>query len=109
LHPQKLMQLVGFRDPNARKHEGAASVVVVLASAVTLRDRTNPISKISPKRGAERFGAIRVLRPPTTGHSISTKMRIVSAERAKKFALVSERYITGAPFSLAPGMLHEIC
>jgi len=21
LHPQKLMQLVGFRDPNARKHE----------------------------------------------------------------------------------------
>jgi hypothetical protein len=33
LHPQKLMQLVGFRDPNARKHEGAASVVAVLASA----------------------------------------------------------------------------
>jgi hypothetical protein len=22
LHPQKLVQLVGFRDPNARKHEG---------------------------------------------------------------------------------------
>jgi hypothetical protein len=33
LHPQKLMQLVGFRDPNARKHEGAALVVAVLASA----------------------------------------------------------------------------
>ena len=33
LHPQKLVQLVGFRDPNARKHEGAASVAVVLASA----------------------------------------------------------------------------
>jgi hypothetical protein len=33
LHPQKLLQLVGFRDPNARKHEGAASVAVVLASA----------------------------------------------------------------------------
>jgi hypothetical protein len=33
LHPQKLVQLVGFRDPNARKHEGAASVVAVLASA----------------------------------------------------------------------------
>ena len=32
LHPQKLVQLVGFRDPNARKHEGAASVAVVLAS-----------------------------------------------------------------------------
>jgi hypothetical protein len=33
LHAQKLVQLVGFRDPNARKHEGAASVTVVLASA----------------------------------------------------------------------------
>jgi len=33
LHPQKLVQLVGFRDPNAQKHEGAASVVAVLASA----------------------------------------------------------------------------
>jgi hypothetical protein len=33
LHPQKLVQLVGFRDPNARKHEGAASVVAVLAAA----------------------------------------------------------------------------
>jgi hypothetical protein len=33
LQPQKLVQLVGFRDPNARKHEGAASVVAVLASA----------------------------------------------------------------------------
>jgi hypothetical protein len=33
LHPQKMVQLVGFRDPNARKHEGAASVAVVLASA----------------------------------------------------------------------------
>ena len=33
LHPQKLVQLVGFRDPNARKHEEAASVAVVLASA----------------------------------------------------------------------------
>jgi hypothetical protein len=33
LHPQKLVQLVGFRDPNARKHEGAASVAAVLASA----------------------------------------------------------------------------
>ena len=33
LHPQKLVQLVGFRDPNARKHERAASVAAVLASA----------------------------------------------------------------------------
>jgi hypothetical protein len=33
LHPQKMVQLVGFRDPNARKHEEAASVVVVLATA----------------------------------------------------------------------------
>ena len=33
LHPQKLPQLVGFRDPNARKHEGATSVATVLASA----------------------------------------------------------------------------
>jgi hypothetical protein len=32
LHLQKLVQLVGFRDPNARKHEGATSVVAVLAS-----------------------------------------------------------------------------
>jgi hypothetical protein len=33
LHPQKLPQLVGFRDPNAQKHEGAASVAAVLVSA----------------------------------------------------------------------------
>ena len=33
LQPQKMVQLVGFRDPNARKREGAASVVAVLASA----------------------------------------------------------------------------
>ena len=33
LHPQKMMQLVGFRDPNTRKHEGAASAAAVLASA----------------------------------------------------------------------------
>jgi hypothetical protein len=33
LHPQKLPQLVGFRDSNTRKHEGAASVAAVLASA----------------------------------------------------------------------------
>jgi hypothetical protein len=33
LHPQKLVQLVGFRDPNPRKQEGTASVVAVLASA----------------------------------------------------------------------------
>ena len=33
LHPQKLVQLVGFRDPSARKLEGTASVVAVLASA----------------------------------------------------------------------------
>ena len=33
LHQQKLVQLVGFRDPSARKHEGAASVAAVLASA----------------------------------------------------------------------------
>ncbi len=33
LHPQKLVQLVGFRDPNARKHEGTASAAAVLASA----------------------------------------------------------------------------
>ena len=32
LHPQKLLQLVGFRDPNARKHEGAPSAAAVLAS-----------------------------------------------------------------------------
>ena len=33
LHPQKLVQLVGFRDPNAREHEGAALAAAVLASA----------------------------------------------------------------------------
>jgi hypothetical protein len=33
LHPQKLVQLVGFRDPNARKQEGAEPVAAVLASA----------------------------------------------------------------------------
>ena len=33
LHPQKLVQLVGFRDPIARKDDGAATVPVVLASA----------------------------------------------------------------------------
>src|ERR1700724_3227309 len=33
LHSQKMVQLVGFRDPNARKHEGAASAAAVLASA----------------------------------------------------------------------------
>ena len=33
LHPQKLVQLVGFRDPNARKHEEAAAIKAVLASA----------------------------------------------------------------------------
>src|ERR1700722_4599861 len=33
LHPQKMVQLVGFRDPNARKHEGAESVAASLASA----------------------------------------------------------------------------
>ena len=33
LHSQKMVQLVGFRDPNARKHEGAASATAVLASA----------------------------------------------------------------------------
>ena len=33
IHPQKLPQLVGFRDPDARKHEGAASIGAVLASA----------------------------------------------------------------------------
>jgi hypothetical protein len=33
LHPQKLVQLVGFRDPSARKHKGAAPVAAVLASA----------------------------------------------------------------------------
>ena len=32
LHPQKMAQLVGFRDPNARKHEAAASAAAVLAS-----------------------------------------------------------------------------
>jgi hypothetical protein len=32
LHPQKLVQLVGFRDPNARQHEGA-SVAAPLVSA----------------------------------------------------------------------------
>ncbi len=31
--PQRMVQLVGFRDPNARKHEGAASAAAVLASA----------------------------------------------------------------------------
>ena len=33
LHPQRMVQLVGFRDPNARKHEGHASAAAVLASA----------------------------------------------------------------------------
>jgi hypothetical protein len=33
LHPQRMVQLVGCRDPNARKHEGAASAAAVLASA----------------------------------------------------------------------------
>ena len=33
LHPQKMVRLVGFRDPNVRKHEGAASAAAVLASA----------------------------------------------------------------------------
>ena len=33
LHPQKMVRLVGFRDPNARKHEGATTVAAVLASA----------------------------------------------------------------------------
>ena len=33
LHSQKMVQLVGFRDPNARRHEGATSVEAVLASA----------------------------------------------------------------------------
>jgi hypothetical protein len=32
LHPQTL-QLVSFRDPDAQKHEGAASVAAVLAAA----------------------------------------------------------------------------
>ena len=32
LHPQKMVQLVGFHDPT-RKHEGAASAAAVLASA----------------------------------------------------------------------------
>jgi hypothetical protein len=33
LHPQKLVQLVGFRDPDARKHETDASEAAVLAPA----------------------------------------------------------------------------
>jgi hypothetical protein len=33
LHPQKMAQLVGFRDPNAREHEGTASAAAVVASA----------------------------------------------------------------------------
>jgi hypothetical protein len=33
LHPQKFVQLVGFRDPDAPKHEVAASAAGVLASA----------------------------------------------------------------------------
>ena len=37
LHPQKLVQLIGFRNPNAQKREGdasvAASVAAILASA----------------------------------------------------------------------------
>ena len=33
LHPQKMVQLVGFRDPNAQEHEGVASAAAVLASA----------------------------------------------------------------------------
>jgi hypothetical protein len=33
IHPQKLPQLVGFRDPDARKHEGAAPAAAALASA----------------------------------------------------------------------------
>ena len=33
IHPQELPQLVGFRDPDARKHEGAAPAAAALASA----------------------------------------------------------------------------
>jgi hypothetical protein len=33
LHPQKLVQLVGYRDPNAQKHKADASVAAGLASA----------------------------------------------------------------------------
>jgi hypothetical protein len=33
LHPQQLVQLVGFRDPNALMHEVTASVAGVLACA----------------------------------------------------------------------------
>jgi hypothetical protein len=33
IHPQELPQLVGFRDPDARKHEAAGSIAAVLASA----------------------------------------------------------------------------
>jgi hypothetical protein len=33
LHAQRMVQLVGFRDPNAREHEGAASAAAVFASA----------------------------------------------------------------------------
>jgi hypothetical protein len=43
LHSQKMVQLVGFRDPNARKHEGTASAAAVLASSSALginRSRT---------------------------------------------------------------------
>jgi hypothetical protein len=32
IHPQKLPQLVGFRDPDARKHEAAASAVLASAA-----------------------------------------------------------------------------
>jgi hypothetical protein len=33
LHLQKLIQLVGFRDPNARKHEAARGAVVHASAA----------------------------------------------------------------------------
>jgi hypothetical protein len=34
LHPQKLVQSVGFRDSNTRKHEGVASLVTVLSASI---------------------------------------------------------------------------
>src|SRR5258706_11040836 len=33
LHPQKMVQLVGFRDPRAPKHQRTASAAAVLASS----------------------------------------------------------------------------
>jgi hypothetical protein len=42
LRPQKLVQLVGYRDPNAQKHKADASVAAVLASAASATPSIEP-------------------------------------------------------------------